>query len=263
MLKSAVAATAALLFLVLRCAGEPTALHAGSSARQAPEIFLTAGGLVEISPHASCPVQGNLEGVFAKAAMPAYLQCIVPMVDRWIDASYARMPHPGAYYFVPSRVSGVVRAGNNVCPYDDTNIFYCDLDKNIYLGAEMVWLQYSHYGDAAVPSILAHEVTHHFQVMRSIPFPTIQGDIIRHEDQADCGAGAFMAFARNQGWMSKDDILDIGASLWDSGEQEGPDRVHGTIAERLTSYDTGYLSRSPNPLSDCNRFIPEIPLIVS
>lgn len=81
---------------------------------------------------------------------------------------------------------------------------------------------------------------------------------IRYENRADCGAGAFMSYARERGWMNMaDDLQDLPGSLIAASESEGPDQQHGTIQERLQSFDRGYPSSSRPPLIDCNVFVAE------
>ena len=255
MQRSLVAAITALLLGIVGGAAAP--VDPATSVRPSPQIRLTAGELIRISPAGTCSVTGDFEGVFGPKEMPTYLQCIVPIVDGWIDQVYQSMPHPNAYYFVPPGVTGLAE-GAPGCPYDEGSLMYCPVDRGVYLGATAVWQQYSQFGDAAPPTILAHEVTHHFQNMRGI-WPG--SDSIPMENQADCGAGAFMAYSRNMGLMARDDIRDLALSLDTAGEAEGPDRVHGTPIERLTSFDTAYLSNQPNPLFACNFFVSETPLI--
>jgi uncharacterized protein len=255
--------------LRVRCALAALALVAGlavtavnipaPSVGQSPRIQLTANDLIPISPQAACPVAGDLEGVFGPNQMPAYLQCIVPIVDGWLSRYYPGMPHPSGYYFIPPGVTGIVGAPG-ICDFSDRALQYCPLDAGVYLGARSVWEQYSRFGDAAPPTVISHEVTHHIQNMRGIQTERGRAEI-PVENQADCGAGAFMAYSRENGLMARDDIVDLAGSLAAAGSAEGADRNHGTIAERLNSFDLSYTSGLPVPMVACNAFFPSSPLI--
>ncbi len=206
----------------------------------------------------TCPA-GDLEGAFTSSAeMAVYLDCVLPSVAQWIDATYADMTHPTNYYFVAAGVSGAEADGG--CAYDENSLQYCPWSGNVYLGEAALWEQYSVYGDAAPVVVLAHEVTHHFQNVAGVPASTTPEEQIPKEDQADCGAGAFMAYAAEQGWLDvEDDIVDLAGSLTAAGETEGPDRTHGTVDERLAAFDVGYLSGEG--LYACDAFLPGTPII--
>jgi uncharacterized protein len=214
---------------------------------------------LHVTGGATCPA-GDLEGAFTSSAeMAVFLDCVIPSVEQWIDATYADMTHhPANYYFVPVGVAGT--EGDGRCPYNDNLLAYCRPSGNIYLGEAALWQQYSVFGDAAPVVIVAHEVTHHFQNVAGVPPSTTLNEEIPKENQADCGAGAFMGYAKQQGWMNvQDDIIDLANSLANAGESEGPDRTHGTIDERLAAFYVGYLSAEG--LYACVDFLPETPII--
>jgi uncharacterized protein len=90
------------------------------------------------------------------------------------------------------------------------------------------------------------------------PVPQTPNETVPSENQADCGAGAFMANADNQGLLDyPDDIRDLAGSLASVGELEGPERTHGTIQERLSAFDRGFASG----LFACNAYVPQAPII--
>ena len=110
--------------------------------------------------------------------------------------------------------------------------------------------------------ILAHEVTHHFQ--RSVRMTPAQtpNEQIRYENQADCGAGAFMSYAEKRGRLDRaDDLRDLAGSLTAAGEAESDQQSHGTIRERLAAFDRAFLGSWDPPLVACNTFVPEKPII--
>lgn len=218
----------------------------------------TSDGVQRLSTSSTCAVQGDLEDQFTDSTeMPLYLECVLPAVEEWIDATYEDMPHPQAYYFVPGGVSD-----DTGCSYDSWSLQYCLGSASVYLGEDSVWEQYSVHGDAAPVVVLAHEVTHHFQNMVRMAPPQVANDQIRYENQADCGAGAFMNRAFELGQMNPaDDIRDLAGSLVAAAEMEGDGRTHGTIQERLEAFDRGYLASETPPLAACVGFVPEQPIV--
>jgi len=202
---------------------------------------------------------GDLEGAFTKSSqMDDYLGCIVPGVEEWIDDVYPGAPHPKGYYFVPLGKTGM----DNKCEYDDRTLAYCVSPQTIYFGEQAVWAQYTRHGDAASALIMAHEVTHHFQNVANVPRARTPNEQIRYENQADCGAGAFISYANKKKWLNpKDDIIDLAGSLAAAGAAPGPDRSHGSPPERLAAFGRGFLGSQPNALRSCNRFVPEVPLV--
>lgn len=216
--------------------------------------------LVPLSTTAQCAAGGeDLEGKFTSSAqMRQYLECILPAVEQWIDVTYTEMPHPSSYTFVPVGHTG--QEPNGGCDYDAGTLKYCFASHAVYFGESAVWEQYSEFGDAAPAVIAAHEVTHHFQVMSQM---SMEEDP-KYENQADCGAGAFMAWARKQGYLDvEDDIVDLAGALAAAGQAEGPGRTHGTQQERLESFDLAYLSQSAEPMEACIALVPEVPIITA
>lgn len=225
-----------------------------------PTVLLAAqAGVVRLDPTAQCPVRGDFEGQFADSSeMPVFLECVLGGVEAWIDATYKNIPHPRAYYFASHGTRG-----ENGCRggFDADTLAYCPASQSVYLGEDAVWQQYSTYGDAAPVVVLAHEVTHHFQFVAKMPPARSPNEQIRYENQADCGAGTFMNYAEKQGFLDReDDVRDLAGSLAAAGEQESDKQSHGTIQERLASFDRGFLSTG-SPLAACNAFVPEKELI--
>lgn len=250
----ALVATAAAVVLLGACGGDDPQLPK-------PTIDLPGSGtVVELSTSASCVAGGeDLEGRFTEPAqMNQYLECILPGIVEWVGATYSSMPQPKAFNFVPAGVSGT----DTGCEYDDAALKYCIDAQTVYFGQAAVWDQYTRFGDAAPAVIAAHEVTHHFQEILQMPEPKLANEVIRYENQADCGAGAFMSYARAKGWMNMDDdIKDLAGSLQAAAETEGPNRTHGTIDERLQSFDLAYTSQNQQPMAECVSFVPEVPII--
>lgn len=227
----------------------------------APTAAPVQAELRPLSMTSGCAVEGDLEGRFsAPGQMPSYLECVLPGVVQWLGSVYQRMPPPEAFVFVPRGFTG----NDSGCELNATVLQYCKPSRTVYFGEQAVWEQYTTFGDAAPAVIAAHEVTHHVQELLRMPQPTVPNDVIRYENQADCGAGAFMAYAREQGWLSvADDVEDLAGSLQAAGEDDGPERTHGTIDERLRSFDLAYLSKTAQPMAACVPFVPEVPIITA
>ena len=230
-----------------------------------PEQPASAGSpaLVRLSLTSECVTTADLEGAFSSSAdMDDYLECILPILPDWAKSAYSQMPMPDGFLLVPTGHSSLVGTQASGCPLDDGVLLYCEVDRQVYLGEQAVWGLYTHNGDAAPVLVSAHELTHHFQLMVKMPRAATYNEQIRYENQADCGAGAFMNFANKQGYVDpNDDIKDLADALNAAGEAEGPDQSHGTSAERLAAFDTAFLSTNANPLVACNSFTPDHQLI--
>jgi predicted metalloprotease len=227
---------------------------------RSPGVRLAVGQVVQISPvPGSCPVIGDLEDKFGgnDNNMIAYLQCVVPDVDQWLSDFYPGLPHPSGYFFIPADTQ-VQTACNR--PSNQDSLEYCSADGGVYLGGVAIWTQYNNFGDGAPVAIIAHELTHHIQAMLQMPGSQTPNGQVRYENQADCGAGAFMAYSRNRGQLALDDISDLTGSLIQAGQAEGPDRDHGTPLERYQAFRRSYDTTQPVPLWECNQFVPEMPL---
>ncbi|MGB9377390.1 MAG: neutral zinc metallopeptidase [Mycobacteriales bacterium] len=224
-----------------------------SSSAKAPS------GVERIATNGSCKVVGNLEGKFGTSAqMDDYLACLTPGIEQWIGSVYSDMRSPKGFFFVAVGVTG--KDGN--CKFDDATLAYCGSSENVYLGERAVWDQYTKHGDAASALIMAHEVTHHFQNVLHFRPARVAAEQIRYENQADCGGGAFIKYANQQGWIDpKDDLIDVGGSLAAAGAGPGPQRDHGSAPERLLAFFRGSVNTQQNPLSACNRYVPEIALV--
>jgi len=236
--------------------GDSTQPQTGSSS---PGAAKGSSAASRIPTNSACPVMGDLEGKFTKSSqMDAYLACIVPSVEKWIDASYANPSHPRGYYFIPLGATGA----DGKCKYDDQTLFYCLASEKIYFGEQAVWTQYTQHGDASAALIMAHEVTHHFQNVANVPPATVPNEQIRYENQADCGAGAFISYASKQKWLDRtDDLIDVAGSLAAAGSSPGPKQDHGSAPERLAAFGRPLISSDSNPLRACNRYVPEVALV--
>ncbi len=223
-------------------------------------VHAQSAGPQAISAKSACSVAGDLDGAFTGSSqMLGYLECVLPEIEGWIDQQYLNMPHPSSYRFVPRGMRGSTRAG---CPFDENALQYCLGDQAVFLGEAAVWRLYRGIGDAAPALVVAHELTHHFQNQIGMRSATTANEQIRYENQADCGAGAFMAYARQQGLLGgNDDVRELATALVEVGESEGPRQSHGTVEQRLKSFYLAYSSSLQSPMVACNAFVPETPII--
>src|SRR5262245_4714500 len=102
----------------------------------APGVRLVAAeGLQRLSPAVTCPVRGDFEGQFTSSSeMPIFLECVLGGIEAWIDVSYHGMPHPQAYYFVPSGYEGA-----DGCRFTAQTMAYCLGPRVVYLGEDAIW----------------------------------------------------------------------------------------------------------------------------
>jgi predicted metalloprotease len=145
-----------------------------------------------------------------------------------------------------------------VARFSSESYEYCGVDQTIYVGQDMLWLFYTRTGDAGPAVGLAHEYGHHIQQQARVPLPRTAEQAIRHENQADCIAGAWTRYTDEQGWLEyPDDIADIESLFPLIGSAEGSDRDHGTPQERYEAFRLGF----EGDIQACNAFSPSAPLI--
>jgi len=198
---------------------------------------------------------GSLEGCFTYSEMDDYLDAITPMVASFFEAEFENVAAPRNIVYV-ARGQGA----RGACGVSDSQAYeYCSANQTIYVGQDLLWTFYRQAGDAAPAIGLAHEWAHHLQFMLDLPAfgaPT-QAAAIGIENQADCIAGAWAKYAKDQCWLEEDDDLDDAAGLLQAiGSREGPGRDHGTAAERLKAFEMSY----KGGIEACNSYFPRSPL---
>ena len=206
-----------------------------------------------VSPGCQPP---DMENCYGYGDMQAYLDQIIPLVEQFFATTYTDMPHPAEYIYVPEGETGPTGCTDG---YTDEAYFYCPADQSIYTGQRSLWGYYSNLGDAAPAVGFAHEWGHHLQVVASVPpAQTTVGQISR-ENQADCIAGAWVAYADEQGWLNyPDDLHDIDGLLAAIASDE-PGRSHGDLGERTDSLLLGFEAG----MQGCNDFFPDSPVITT
>lgn len=133
---------------------------------------------------------------------------------------------------------------------------YCPVDSTIYLDEtffeELTTRLGAQGGDVAEAYIIAHEVAHHVQNITGA-LSGGQGsnaDSVRTELQADCYAGLWASSLRDQGIFEPNEIteaMDAASAVGDDsiqnktqGEVHPESWTHGSSAERLNAFTTGY-----------------------
>jgi len=135
---------------------------------------------------------------------------------------------------------------------------YCPTDNAVYIGQNVLWDSYRQFGAAGPISGLAHEYGHFLQSAVGVPNPRSANETIRHENQADCFSGAFIAFRHGRGNTgSPGDVDSVEQYLTATASVEAPGRDHGTARERIDAFTLGHNGGLPA----CNQFFPATPLI--
>jgi predicted metalloprotease len=184
--------------------------------------------------------------------MSDYLDAITPMVAQFFETSYPNVPVPDVV-LIPSG-----RAAREGCGYGDSEAYeYCGADETIYIGLDLLWTFYKQAGDAAPAIGLAHEWGHHLQSMLGVPFARTASQSVKFENQADCISGAWARYADEQGWLEADDDLkDVQTLLSAIGSREGPNRDHGTSAEREQAFKSAF----DGGIAACDAYFPNNPI---
>ncbi len=179
---------------------------------------------------------------FAAALVPVALpapvaaQSMEAAIAADIDAWYAaQIPGYTSPNFVAVTGETTTSCGP-VDPYILGPAAYCPLDSTVYVAP--VWEQV--YAAEEWITILAHEWGHHAQhVMGFAGYATDESEL-----QADCLAGAYVADAEARGAVPSGTFnRGMGASIRAGAPPFLPDDadVHGTGAERGTTYMDGYM----------------------
>lgn len=204
----------------------------------------------------------SLAHCFTEATMQSYLSKIIPMVEAFYTATWARPLLPSHIYFIPDgqTTESACQDASGDSTQDDTDYDYCPADNTVYLGQSQLWMLYSQAGDVAPAIGLAHEMGHEQQANASLPVPRDSQESVNYEDQADCLSGAWFAYEIKQGNIQAEDYpsteryLDMIASA-----ENDPNRDHGDLQQRLDSFLIG----KGQGVFGCNQFYPGTPIVTS
>lgn len=150
------------------------------------------------------------------------------LVDQWLQSlGVSSMPQ---WYHVVD--------GDKACriTVEHGTSFYCPQNAQIYI-PESAYTQ-NQVGNAYMAS---HEASHHLQnLAKNI------ANNPRHEQQASCGAGVFVRWARDNGLFGEssfkyaNDLYQLETAVYNAKD----DNVHGPGSDTFTAFDTGYQSGS-------------------
>jgi hypothetical protein len=179
--------------------------------------------------------------------MEAYVADVTDgLLYPWLDATWPSMRRPHVEFVERGDRGreGCLDYEGEQAVYTSESYEYCEPDNTVYVGHDMVWEFFKETGDAGPAMGMAHEFGHHIQYALGVDPPTTPGESIDFENQADCLAGVFTGWARDEGYLDErnnDDLEDIDAlfPLIASAEDE-PDRDHGTITERREAFYAGF-----------------------
>lgn len=147
--------------------------------------------------------------------------------------------------------------------------FYCPLDTSVYVDLsfyDTLRQRYGAPGDFAQAYVLAHEIGHHIQNLTGTLSQVRQGQqsapgqanelSVALELQADCYAGVWAASAGARGILESGDVqegLNAAAAVGDdrlsgmAGRSANQETfTHGSSAQRMTWFQTGFESGDPN-----------------
>jgi hypothetical protein len=254
------------------CAVIALAVGAGSSGSRAQSTDMglagtraaavrTAGAQLTAARAVTCQPP-SLAGCFTEATMQAYLNDIIPLVERFYTATWASPLLPSHIYYIPlgstAQSACIDSTGSSV--QDSTAYDYCAADNSVYLGQATLWYLYSQAGDVAPAIGLAHEMGHEQQFNTGIPAPQTNAQTVNHEDQADCLSGAWFRYEIGQGNIQAEDYPSTAKYLQLIASAENdPNRDHGDLQQRLDSFLIG----ENQGAFGCNQFYPATPVITS
>jgi predicted metalloprotease len=137
---------------------------------------------------------------------------------------------------------------DGLCPKGSA-AFYCAQDDTMVIDQNFAYNNWNLYGNFAVAVIVAHEYGHNIQQELNLgmtDFPNV-------ELQADCFAGAWANSQYYIGNVTPDDLqaaLNVTASVGDDTlGQVNPQNPHGSAAQRLFAFETGYNTGDPGQCS--------------
>jgi predicted metalloprotease len=176
--------------------------------------------------------------------MDRYLAQVQPLVLSWLAETWPGMANPEVRY-VPSGSTGrqpcTDPSSGKASTYDSESLEYCGTDPTIYVGQDELWDLYQQTGTAGPAVALAHEYGHHVQHAKGLPEPRTREEIVDHENQADCLAGAWTGYTDRLGGLDYPEDFDhIDVLFDDLGDVEGPGQVHGTAEQRKDAFIAGF-----------------------
>ena len=155
-------------------------------------------------------------------------------VDAWWTAELAARGLP----YTSPRLELVSEPGTEICDFTDvfyTPAGYCSPNQTIFVSTGIV----SPDNVAVLLPLISHEWGHHIQNLTDTGAYTP----LEQELQADCFAGAFIAFAADSDWISPVvaamalQLTQSAGDVWWEGTFD--EAIHGTKADRAIAFMAG------------------------
>lgn len=244
--------------LVGGCSPSPSPIPLSALAVSSHSAMSARSAMSALNPILCQPP--SLEHCYTEAQMQDYLiEVAIPAVERFIRDTYSNMPLP-KFAYIPDGQTGRACGGQ----VDDMAYEYCPSDDTVYIGQKMEWTLYDQFGAVAPVLVLAHEFGHHIQATVGVPEPADSAELVQHENQADCIAGAWARWADQQrmiqypGDLEYMDVLMTAIVEWHGGgAANGPNQTHGSASDRVRAFELGDSSGLPA----CNDYYPATPIV--
>lgn len=210
---------------------------------------------------------GSAEGCHSYEYMQSYLTHVIAVVAPMFDQQYGVANRPAAFNYVAAGLTGPIaclKDDGTPDQFSSQDYSYCTADRAMYVGQDELWNLYKTVGGAAPAIGYAHEWGHHIQNIVGVPVPETEEQNTLLENQADCVAGAWAAFAAKSAQLDyPGDVGDLNAILAaiavDTPEPGvapvPPDPA--ALQERAASFMKGH----DNGLAACNSYFPETPIV--
>ena len=179
-----------------------------------------------------------LLGLLALAPMGTKAQTAAELIAADVDAYWAAQFAERGLVYTSPQFKIVEAPGMDVCDFIDTYSTpagYCAPSQTITVSTAFV----SPEDLFSLLPMIAHEWGHHIQNLTGTGGETL----MEQELQADCFAGAFVAYAQEADWINpvvSAIALQVTQSAGDISWDVMPDEaIHGTGAERAVAFMTG------------------------
>ncbi len=157
-------------------------------------------------------------------------------IETDIDAYWSQLfAGHGIDYWTPTIISmtDAVHSGCGYITPDQYIAFYCSVDAAVYWSVPLYDKVSARSGGAAWVNIMAHEWSHHVQLLLGLNTPWRQvNDSVGLELEATCMGGAYVANARVRG-MVDDEMIESMVRMF------GGSDTHGTREEVRAAFRNG------------------------
>ncbi len=240
-----------------------------------------------ISPSTTINAVNNLQQQPGQSQSVATSKCpqgddtcrFVDVIHTSADDTWAAIFQNEGRSYRPSRIVLYTGGTETGCGEGEAAMgpFYCPEDERVYLDTDFfntMDQQLGAKGDFARAYVIAHEVGHHIQKLTGISDQVSAAEqrgtkrqanalSVKLELQADCYAGVWAKQSNSKmNWLDSGDVeeaINAASSVGDDTLQKETQGVvvpdsftHGTSAQRVTWFKTGYSSGDPNACDTFN-----------